>query len=275
MKHRQEEEGVVTEKPKAAENPFEKKTETTAPLKVEGEEPQDANTNPTAFKPKPKVQSSPSGRFKFWIMTISLVLLTLLFVLYNSLVSKAYRGFLNENFLKMIHRNEGRIVSIPYLLLYIMYFVSAATFLYLVSEYFGWTFYKEPVQQYLLCFTAVGLIFLVKHLALLLISMVFPIEKVVRQYSFTIIIFNIVLGICLIPFNLFIAFTAPALAKGLIYIAIVLITILYIYRSFRGLLIAGSFLSFHKFHFFMYLCTVEIAPVILLLAIFNSTGVAQ
>ena len=39
----------------------------------------------------------------------------------------------------------------------------------------------------------------------------------------------------------------------------------YIFRSLRGLFVAGRFLAFHKFHFLLYICTVEIAPVLILI----------
>ncbi len=273
LEDRLEEGEVKVETQLNSDNPFEKKEPTNATVlppsgKIEA-------TKPAARASVKKIQAAPSSRFKFWIMTISLVLLTLLFVLYSSLVSKAYRGFLNENFLKMIHRSEGRIVSIPYLLLYALYFISAATFIYLLSEHFNYFLFKEPVKQYFACLAGLGLVFLVKHITLIVISLVFPISKQIRQYSFTIIVFNIILGICLLPFNLFIAFTAPGLAEGLIYIALALILVLYIYRSIRGLLIAGSYLSFHKFHFFMYLCTVEIAPALLIIALLSGSGVTH
>ncbi len=273
LEHRLEEGEVEVKTQLNPGNPFEKEESgNTAVLPATDKK---TTAKPAARPPTKKIQSAPSSRFKFWIMTISLILLTLLIVLYSSLVSKAYRGFLNENFLKMIHRNEGRIVSIPYLLLYALYFISAATFIYLLSEHFGWILYKEPVKQYFACLAGVSLVFLVKHITLIILSLVFPISKQIRQYSFTIIVFNIILGICLLPFNLFIAFTAPGLAQGLIYLALALILVLYLYRSFRGLLIAGSYLSFHKFHFFMYLCTVEIAPVLLLVALLNGGGVTH
>jgi len=272
LEHRLEEGEVEMKTQLNPVNPFEKETPSSlvkpAPAKKEA-------AKPATRQSTEKIKPAPSSRFKFWVIIISLVLLTLLFVLYNSLVSKAYRGFLNENFLKMIHRTEGRIVSIPYLLLYVLYFISGATFIYLLSEHFGWIVFKEPLKQFMLCFVGLGLVFLVKHLTLMILSVVFPFSKAVRQYSFTIVIFNIILGICLLPFNLFIAFTAPALAQGLIYLVLFLILIFYIFRSFRGLLIATSYLSVHKFHFFMYLCAVEIAPVLLLVALLGGTGLTH
>jgi Domain of unknown function (DUF4271) len=273
LDHRREGALIETTDERQSENPFDKQVAVSPAKTKEPVTAEEKNgTVDEIHKTTLKVESQASSSFKFWVMTISLVLLTLLFVLYNSLVVKAYRGFLNENFLKMIHRNEGRIVSIPYLLLYGLYFISAATFAYLLTDYFERYLFKEPLYQYLAILFFIFFSFLLKHFVLFLLSVVFPLSKEVRLYSFTIIVFNIILGISLLPFNLFIAFTAPTLAKGLLYLALGLILVFYVYRSIRALLIAGSSIAAHKFHFFMYLCTVEIAPVLLVLALLKEFG---
>ncbi|MEL6924738.1 MAG: DUF4271 domain-containing protein, partial [Bacteroidota bacterium] len=100
-----------------------------------------------------------------------------------------------------------------------------------------------------------------KHLILRLVAAVFPVQKEVLLYNFTIIIFNIVLGIMLMPFNLFIALATSPVAKILIYIVLGLVGLAYLYRSLRGIFIASKYLTFNKFHFFIYFCTVEIAPL--------------
>jgi len=38
----------------------------------------------------------------------------------------------------------------------------------------------------------------------------------------------------------------------------------------RGLLLANKFVLFHKFHFLLYICIVEIAPVVLVLKLIFS-----
>ncbi|HHS95536.1 MAG TPA: DUF4271 domain-containing protein, partial [Phaeodactylibacter sp.] len=216
---------------------------------------------------RPSVKMRTGGSFRFWLITGILVLLTLLYVMYHSYVVKAYRSVMNENFLKMTQRGEGRVVSIPYLLLYLLYFLSMAAFIFLITDHYGWYFFKNPASQYLACLAGVGLMFLVKHFFLWVLSLTFPISKEIRVYSFTIIVFNIILGISLVPFDLFISFAEPGIARMLIYAGLLLILLFYLYRSFRALLIASKYLAMHKFHFFMYLCAVEIAPILFLITI--------
>ncbi len=238
-------------------NPFEIE-KATVPVKK-------APSDVSRSSPPSPVDKAKAGQFRFWLLAASLLLLTLLITLNRTMIVGAYRSFVNQNFLKLMHRDEGRILSLPHWLFYGLFAVSAATFLYLITDYFGWQPTEKPLHHFMLCLSGVILVYFVKHLLLLLVGTVFPIAKTLRLYSYTIVIFNIILGVALMPFNLVIAFTTAELARVLIYLAIGLLVLVYAYRAYRGLLIAGKAMSLHKFHFFMYLCTVEIAPVLVLL----------
>ncbi len=104
-----------------------------------------------------------------------------------------------------------------------------------------------------------------KHIALNVIAYIFPIQKEVRQYSFMIMIFNIVLGVALAPVNLIVAYSTPTTLSSLILVLFTLIGLFYLFRHLRGIMIANKYLVFHKFHFLLYICTVEIAPMMVLL----------
>ncbi|MEM8906912.1 MAG: DUF4271 domain-containing protein [Bacteroidota bacterium] len=215
--------------------------------------------------PPAKVLPKISGNFKFWTITLLLVLLTLAVTLYNSNISKVYRAFLNDNFLKMVHREHGTVVAFPYLLLYTLFFISGGIFIFLIGHHYDLSLSASHFWDLLLCIGIFTAIFLLKHLVLNIIGAVFPVQKEIKQYSFTIIIFGIVLGLLLIPANVLIAFVPTNLTQMFIYGTFIVIGFLYLFRILRGLFIASRYITLHKFHFFMYLCTVEIAPLLVLI----------
>jgi len=207
-------------------------------------------------------QSLETPPFLFWIFTLTMLLLTILVTLYKSLIVKIYKGFLNDNFLKLIQRDQGNTTVIAYLSLYILFFTSLGTLFYLCLQHFGLV---VPNLTYLLyCILGVAVVFIFKHSILSIAGFVFPIDKVIKQYSFTIVVFSIILGLVLLPFNIFIAYAQTNLATYLIYLAFLIIILVYLFRTLRGALIASKYISLNKFHFFMYLCTVEIAPLLVL-----------
>ena len=115
-------------------------------------------------------------------------------------------------------------------------------------------------------------VYLMRHIFILLIGKVFPFKKDSQLYGFTIQTFNIFVGIILIPFNLIIAFGPENSAVPLIYVGLVIIGILSLLRTFRGFLIASTYIQSNLFHFLLYICTFEILPILLLIKIIGNFG---
>lgn len=205
----------------------------------------------------------------FWMMSLLLVMLTLLVSLFRMSLFRAYRAFTNDNYLKLLHRQQRGLLSVPYLLFYLFFLMNSGLFFFLGLQYF-WS--GVPATYGLLgsLVLGIGLVFLVKHLLLLLVKVIFGIQKVLGYYSFAIAIFNVLLGIALFPVNVLLIFGPPELHLPMIYCGGILMGAVYLYRYIRGLFLAREYLLFHKFHFFMYLCTVEIAPVMILVKILLS-----
>ena len=128
----------------------------------------------------------------------------------------------------MIHRDLGAVVSIPYLFLYGLFFISLGIFLFFSLKYFNIPLFSNTFEGLLTYIGSVAGIFLVKHLLLNIIGFVFPIYKEVKQYSFTIIIFSIILGLILIPVNVLIAHAPSYMTSFFIYGTFVVIILLYL-----------------------------------------------
>ncbi len=272
-----------------ANNPFEVQTEslstpdTNSPVKVEANDqnPFEVKTptfsSPTKTTVKPAQKSAPttteplSGKFKLWMTIVLVTLLTLLVNLYKSALGKVYRSFLNDNFLKMVHRDYGTVTMIPYLIFYAFSLILIGIFLFVVLNHYQISFFSSPTIDLLACVGAIFAIFIVKHLVLQILGAIFPISKAIEQYSFTIIIFGIIIGLLLLPASLLIIYAPPNLTNTLIYGTFILIGLVYLYRILRSLFIGVKYISLHKFHFFVYLCTIEIAPLLVLIKMATAT----
>ena len=215
-------------------------------------------------KIKQKASLKSDNNFLFGIIAFMVILLTFLVSLYRSLIQKIYRAFLNDNFLKMIHREQGSIVSFPYLLLYLMFFLNGGIFIFLLLRFYG-QLNANLFQILSQCIAGLIIIFLLKHLVLKVIANIFPVAKEIKQYSFMIIIFSIIIGFLLVPINVMLAYLPTVAIEWVIYLSFVLIVLIYLFRSLRGIFLSSKYVSLYKFHFFMYLCTVEIAPVLILI----------
>ncbi len=210
----------------------------------------------------PKGQSS-SKTFLFWALVVTLFFLAFSISVNRSAVVKAWRGFLNNSSLTMAHRESlTQSGAIPYLLLYINFLLNAGVFLFLILRSFKGENFNNPAML-AVCVFAIGLIFSFKHLLLRLVGWLFPVAAEVNRYNFTIVVFNCVLGFFLMPFNFLIAFSGD-FQSFLIFWTIGLVAIFYGYRILRSILIGSKFLVGSQFHFLLYLCAAEIAPVLIL-----------
>ena len=203
---------------------------------------------------------------RFLIITVLTVIaiMTIVITVFRIFIAKIWKAFLNDNILSQLLREQGAGVTIAYLILYLIFFINAGIFAFLALRYFN---IKVPVPNsnvlgLLLCIGGVGLFYSVKHLLLSVVSYVFPIEKEVGRYSFTVMVFNIVAGIFLAPVILFAAYSSEGISGAVIKMTILALLGVMLFRGLRGLFIANRFFAWHKFHFFLYLCAVELAPLL-------------
>ena len=106
-----------------------------------------------------------------------------------------------------------------------------------------------------------------KLMVLHLLKNIFPNKQDISQYIFMVTQFNHLLGFLLIPFIIFLAFSSASIVQITAIISYIIITIWWLIKSFRSFQIGAKFLSINIFRFFAYLCTIEIAPLVVLYTI--------
>ena len=205
-----------------------------------------------------------SENYLFWTFFIVLAFFTAVVSVARKRLELSYRAFLNDNFLRQLHRVNQGSFSLSYFLLYLSFFLNAGIFIYLAANYYGANLPRNLAWIFLICL-GVGATFLFKHTLLYFIQSVFPISKEIKLYSFSIMVFSIILGIVLLPINILAAFASEGFLKIAIWGGLGAILAFYIFRSLRGLSIGSKHLMLHSFHFLLYLCAVEILPVVVLL----------
>ncbi|TNE63160.1 MAG: DUF4271 domain-containing protein [Bacteroidetes bacterium] len=219
-----------------------------------------------AFRPLealPKGDALPDN-YLFWILMTLVAFLSFAIASKRSVVIKAWQGFLNDNALTIAQKEAARMTgSTPYYLLYVSFLLNAGAFIFLIARYFNQKAFNN-LGFLAICMALSFGLFLAKHVLLWVVRWLYPVAKEVRRYNFLILIFNCVLGLFLVPFNFLVAFVQEY-ADFMVFWTLSLAGIFYLYRSVRAAGIGQKYLSGHVFHFLLYLCTVEIAPVIILL----------
>lgn len=210
--------------------------------------------------------TSDYGRFKFFSVGILLLLLVVGVSLVGNTYRKSVLSFLNDNMFNQFYREREGRGALPYYILYMIFFINLGFFLVLMLQHYQVTL---PISNFYLQWSALSgalfLLFMFKQLLLLYIGSIFPIRKDMSKYIFLIVVMAITLGAALIVLNLLLAYGPEGSAQTVIYVSLGIIALFYVFRSIRALFIANKYLVFHRFHFLLYICTVEIAPVVIIL----------
>ncbi|PHN05540.1 DUF4271 domain-containing protein [Flavilitoribacter nigricans] len=204
----------------------------------------------------------PLEGFILGLMLFSFLLLAILVTLFRPYFQKVLSSIGNDNLLSQAHREYQQGQQFPYIVLYLTFMINAGIFLFLLIR----RFYELPVAYgnwtlLLLCIGSIVGIFVFKHLLLFFIGRVFPVQKEINVYSFTIMVFGIFIGIALFLGNVALGLAAENLLRPILWVIAGFIGLVYLVRSVRGLLIGSRFIPLHIFHFLLYICTAEIAPV--------------
>ena len=214
-------------------------------------------------------QEPRNSSFLFWLLLSIVLLFSAVYGMSKDRIGQLYNSFINENFLRQLFRQNQGVFSIVYFVLYLFAFVNLGIFGYHCLSYW------EANIPHTLYFLAqlvgvVTLILIGKHLLLSFVGNIFPISKEISLYSFTIMTFWILIGIFLLPINILINYAPLLISKYTLLGAVGVILAVLIYRAFRGISIGSKYLFSHKFHFFIYLCTIEVLPFIILLKFFQN-----
>ncbi len=148
-----------------------------------------------------------------------------------------------------------------------LYFITTSLFLYELIEFF---FTREPSLSIggLMLFTLICIFLLgywiVKISMIRFLSFIFRTRQTSLEYLLNILIFNILTGIFLLPF---LVLTIYLKCVVFLWICVIIFALFFFFRLIRGFLIGISITKFSYLFLFVYLCTLEILPLIVLVKV--------
>ena len=147
-------------------------------------------------------------------------------------------------------------------LFYLFFFINIAYFFYLCVENKFWPFGDTGFRSFTSIIAVVISIYVVKYISLMLIEYTLDIRRAISNHLFSVSIHNIFLGFSLFLINAFFAFTTKGLSMYFMILGIGLIVLVYAIRQVKGLSFLSDLRQFSMLHFFIYLCSCEISPLI-------------
>lgn len=153
---------------------------------------------------------------------------------------------------------------LPSFLLNIFFLLSMGLFLALLLQQAALGMNFNFWLLFVYCVWGLAGIYTIKFVSLKLMGWIFQVSEAIDTYIFIVFTTNKIIGIALLPFLVLLAFTNGVAGQVALSLSIVLVLGLFAYRYFL------SYVSIHRqvkisfFHFVIYLCAFEIAPLLLI-----------
>jgi hypothetical protein len=179
---------------------------------------------------------------------------------FNNLLTLFFRVSLRQQQI----REQVLQAPLPSLLLNGLFIITGGLYAAYLLHYFKYAGGINFWILYLDCMLALGVIYLIKFLFLKFCGWVFSISRATDTYIFVVFLVNKMLGIFLLPFLILISFSRETAHDIYITLSIVMVFVFLAYRILASFRPIRNEIKLTPFHFFLYLCAFEIAPLLLI-----------
>lgn len=205
----------------------------------------------------------------FYLLTGLVLFLGFVQVTFSKYFQNIFRLFFQTSFLQKQKRETLLQDNLPSLLLNTLFVITGGLFITLVLQ----QQLKIEIFFWRLLFYAAGLlaaIYIVKYLFITFAGWVFNEREAANTYIFIVFLINKILGIFLIPLLLVFAFSTANIANVIITLTAFLAMLLLLYRYAVSLTIIKRNMKVKPLHFFIYLCAVELVPLLIIYKVLSN-----
>jgi hypothetical protein len=179
---------------------------------------------------------------------------------FNNLMTLFFRVSLRQQQI----REQVLQTPLPSLLLNLLFVFTSGLFACFLLHYSRFGSVINFWILYLNSMLLIGTLYFFKFLILKFCGWVFSISRATDTYIFIVFLVNKMLGIFLLPFLILITFSSSETREIFITISLAMIFVLLAYRVLAAYRPIRNEIKLTPFHFFVYLCAFEIAPLLLI-----------
>ena len=197
------------------------------------------------------------------IFVLALILFASVRIFFNKYLNQIFTSAINYPSASRMFRERSVSLLHGSFRLEVLFYVVVSYFLYQAGLEFELSLFTNSFTTYLSIFGGVILYFIGKRVIYYLIGFFTESMPSTQEYFFNINQFNRIIGILILPVSIIINFASLSNPKSLIYFGLSMLIIAYILSLLRGARILLS-KHFSIFYLILYLCTLEILPLVYL-----------
>ncbi len=190
------------------------------------------------------------------------VFITLIRNVYSRNFAIIFQAYWNDRVIGQFTREEGLSSLRTAFILFVLFCFIFALLLYNIAGYFSWNLPREGLDAYWILWAAVFLFYSIKYILMKLSAYIFSFPRLMSGYLAIQSISNIVYVMMIFPILIFYQFMDSGLSGYLLYAMLFFL----VFNAFYKYLRSGSFavknFQFPKFYLFVYFCSLEILPLL-------------
>lgn len=207
----------------------------------------------------------------FYVLMALLLLFALLKQAFGKYFTDLFRVFFRTTIKQRQIREQLMQDPLPSLLFNLFFVASAGLYVGFLFRHFGLVLHRRmqgPIEDFWLIYlyscAALAVIYTGKFIALKIAGWLFNIKQATDSYIFIVFIISKMIGIFLLPFLVLLAFASEPIYSVALVLSWCGIGGLLFYRFVLGYAAVRNEVRFNLFHFFLYLCAFELAPLLLI-----------
>tara|TARA_B100000809_G_scaffold251793_1_gene285720 strand:+ start:2603 stop:3397 length:795 start_codon:yes stop_codon:yes gene_type:complete len=218
------------------------------------------------FDPSPIIEEV--ANWQIFILVVAVLLMGFVRAFSNNRFNQGIKALFNYSVAQEITREEKVFFHRSNVLFTIVHLLTLSLFVFQLREAFRLeNIDVNKFSFFLLILTFLGTMYFIKYIFSRILLFVFNDASIASEYIFNVSLYNNLLGSTLAPVLCITYFTSVSFQTVLLYLAIPLMLIIFIFRLFR-MVNVGEIKGVSYLYIFVYICTLEILPLVVLFRIF-------
>jgi hypothetical protein len=211
-----------------------------------------------------KIRQPGSKDELFYMLVGLLLLVALIRTGFPKYFQNVFRLFFQANYRQKQSKESLLQDNLPSLLLNIIFLLSGGLLIALLANGSPQVAQLPLWLLWLYTCGTLAVIYIGKFLFITFCGWAFNVPQFAFNYNFIVFLINKVMGICLLPLLAIIAFSRGQTYETAVTVALSVVLLMIVYRYIVALGTVVKNLKINAVHFFIYLCAVEILPLLVI-----------
>jgi hypothetical protein len=204
------------------------------------------------------------------VMIIGLLIYTaILNIVMNKDIKNVFLSFYSKRAMVQTNKDDVQINFWAFVGLFLLFGMTFGLFLYQLAAYKNIYYSISGFRLFSTLVLIILLLFACKFLVLKFLGFVFDIQKLVTEYVSVLYLTYFNIAFVFLPVTVCLSLLAAEFVPFLLIVAIVLVLAIFTWLYLRSSVSIISNFRFHKFYLIIYLCALEICPILILVKALN------